>query len=103
MSLKQKAIVAVMPIALATLGMVSAGAKPHQFSAAATYKSKCASCHGAAADKKFDPTKSDDDLLQSVLKGKKPEKPPNMPAYETKGINADHGKQLVDYMKSLRH
>ena len=41
-------------------------------------------------------------VLFTVLKGKKPEKPPNMPAYEEKGINEDQAKALVAYMKSLK-
>jgi hypothetical protein len=32
----------------------------------------------------------------------KGEKPPSMPAYESKGINADQAKALLDYMKSLK-
>ena len=38
--------------------------------AAAFYASKCKMCHGAKADKNFDITgKTDDDLVQIVLKG----------------------------------
>jgi|SRR4030095_1177219 mono/diheme cytochrome c family protein len=70
---------------------------------AALYKSKCVACHGATAEKKFDATKSDEDLVQIVLKGKKAEKPPNMPAYEEKGITADQAKALVAFMKSQKH
>lgn len=70
--------------------------------AAATYKSKCAMCHGQKAEKKFDATMADDDLVQIVLKGKKAEKPPNMPGYEEKGMTADQAKALVTYMKSLK-
>lgn len=69
---------------------------------AALFKSKCVACHGATAEKKFDPTKADDELIQTVLKGRKLEKPPNMPAYEEKGITADQAKALVGYMKSLK-
>ena len=90
-------------ITLALIVVVSAGARPStvkQFDAAAKYK-QCVACHGAKAEKKFDATKSDDDLAQVILKGKKMEKPPHMPAYEAKGINADQAKALVAYMKSL--
>jgi mono/diheme cytochrome c family protein len=69
---------------------------------AALYKSKCFACHGATAEKKFDATKPADDLIQSVLKGKKMEKPPNMPGFEERGITADQAKALVDYMKSIK-
>ena len=71
--------------------------------AAALYKTKCVACHGATAEKKFDATKADDELIQSVLKGKKLEKPPNMPAFEERGITADQAKALVAFMKSQKH
>lgn len=71
--------------------------------AAALYKTKCFACHGATAEKKFDATKADDDLIQTLLKGKKMEKPPNMPGFEEKGITADQAKALVAFMKSQKH
>ena len=70
---------------------------------AALYKTKCFACHVATAEKKFDATKSDDELMQFVLKGKKMEKPPNMPAFEERGITADQAKTLVAFMKSQKH
>jgi mono/diheme cytochrome c family protein len=70
---------------------------------AALYKAKCFACHGATAEKKFDATKADDELIQTVLKGKKMEKPPHMPGYEEKGITADQAKALVAFMKSQKH
>lgn len=70
---------------------------------AALYKSKCFACHGATAEKKFDATKADDELIQTVLKGKKMEKPPHMPSYEEKGITADQAKALVVFMKLQKH
>ena len=69
---------------------------------AALFKSKCAACHGQTAEKKFDATKADDELIQTVLKGKKLEKPPNMPSYEEKGLTADQAKALVAFMKSQK-
>jgi len=69
---------------------------------AATYNGKCKMCHGATAEKKIDKTKADEEPIQTVLKGRKPEKPPNMPAYEEKGMTADQAKALVDYMKTLK-
>ena len=71
--------------------------------AAALYKAKCFACHGATAEKKFDATKADDDLIQTVLKGKKVEKPPNMPGFEEKGVTADQAKALVAFMKVQKH
>jgi mono/diheme cytochrome c family protein len=81
---------------------VPAKAGADDFDAAGTYKAKCVACHGAKAEKKFDATLTDDDLLQAVLKGKKMEKPPNMPAFEEKGITADQAKALIAYMKSIK-
>lgn len=73
-----------------------------QFDAAGTYKAKCVACHGAAADKRYDKTKADEPLIEAIMKGKKSEKPPNMPAYEEKGVTAEQAKALLDYMKSVR-
>jgi len=64
---------------------------------AATYKAKCAMCHGAKAEKAFDPAKQDAALTDAVLKGVKPK----MPAYDGK-LTADQAKGLVAYMKSIR-
>ena len=71
---------------------VRARASADDFDAAGTYKAKCFACHGAKAEKKLDSTFSDEQLVQVVLKGKKAEKPPNMPAFEEKGITADRPK-----------
>jgi len=101
-----KAIVMVITMALGVLGIASAGTQPStakDFDAAASYKSmKCATCHGAKAEKKFDAAKSDDEHVQIILKGKKLQKPPHMPGYEAKGVTADQAKALLAYMKSLR-
>jgi mono/diheme cytochrome c family protein len=79
------------------------GRTSSQDDSAALYKSKCFACHGATAEKKFDATKADDVLIETVLKGKKMEKPPNMPGYEEKGITADQAKALVAFMKLQKH
>ena len=69
---------------------------------AATYKTKCVACHGATAEKKFDATLAEAEMVKTILTGKKLEKPPNMPAYGEKGITEDQAKALAGYMKSLR-
>ena len=69
---------------------------------AAFYKAKCVACHGAKADKKFDPALTDDQHMDAILKGKKPEKPPNMSAYGDKGVTQEQAKALLDHMKQLR-
>ena len=103
MSLRTIGLGIAATISLALFGMVSVGSTGVEtFDAAKTYKGKCVACHGPKAEKKFDTAKSDDEHIQIILKGKKGEKPPNMPAYETKGVTADQAKALLDYMKSLR-
>ena len=86
----------------ATFVIASVPARTTDDDTAALYKTKCVACHRATAEKKFDATKTDDELIQSVLKGRKPEKPPNMPAFEERGITADQAKALVAFMKSLK-
>jgi mono/diheme cytochrome c family protein len=103
-SLQKISLVIVAPVTVASMIVISAGARTDTqkpFDAAAKYK-QCVACHGAKADKKFDPAKSDDEHVQVILKGKKMAKPPHMPGYESKGINAEQAKLLLDYMKSLR-
>ena len=96
------AFAAVVLAATFVVVSVRARASADDFDAAGTYKAKCFACHGAKAEKKFDTTVPDDALVQAVLKGKKAEKPPNMPGFEEKGITADQAKALVAYMKSIK-
>jgi mono/diheme cytochrome c family protein len=67
-----------------------------------TYKTKCVACHGQKAEKKFDSSLPDEQLIDIVIKGKKPEKTPNMPAFEEKGVTAEQAKALVEHMKQLK-
>lgn len=70
--------------------------------AAATYKAKCAMCHTATASKFFDTAKTDEELADTILKGKKGEKPPFMPAFAEKGITPEVTKELVALMRQLK-
>lgn len=101
--LKKLAFVLAGVMIAATFLIVSVPARTATDDDAALYKTKCFACHGATAEKKFDATKADADLIQTVLKGKKMEKPPNMPGFEEKGITADQAKALVAFMKSQKH
>lgn len=104
-TLKLMTLTTVVAMLVAGFALISAAARAgneQDFDASATYKAKCVACHGAAAEKKFDVTIADADLVQIVLKGKKGEKPPFMPAYEEKGINEEQAKTLVAHMKSLK-
>src|SRR5215470_18902021 len=105
MTWKTFAVCIAATILLTVLGIAPAGARNtslQDFDAAKTYKGKCVACHGPKADKKYDPAKPDDEQVQAILKGKKAEKPPNMPGYESKGITEDQAKALRDYMKTLK-
>src|SRR5438045_8644629 len=83
-------------------GIVRAQGEAQPSDPAAYYKAKCVACHGQKVEKKFDPTLTDEQYIDAILKGKKPEKPPNMPAYGEKGVTADQAKALLDHMKQLR-
>lgn len=89
-------------IAIFNTNSVRVTATPADDDAAATYKAKCAMCHSPKAEKSFDPAKTDDELVEIILKGKKAEKPPHMPGYEAKGMTKEQAKALVLYMKELR-
>lgn len=69
---------------------------------AATYKAKCAMCHTATAAKFFDAAKTDDQHVETILKGKKGEKPPYMPAFADKGITPEFAQALVAHMRQLK-
>jgi len=79
----------------------SSSAAVQDFDAAATFKAKCAMCHGQTAEKKFDATKADDVLEATILKGKD-DVTPKMPSYEAKGVTPEQAKALAAYMKSLK-
>ena len=104
-TLKMMTLTTVVAMLVAGFALISAAARvdtEQDFDAAAVYKAKCQVCHGAAAEKKFDVTLPDADLVQIVLKGKKGEKPPFMPAYGEKGVTEEQAKALVAFMKSLK-
>ncbi len=98
------AVIAACALALMLGMLVAAAARTEapQTEAEKTYATKCVACHGKKAEKKFDASLSDDQLVDAILKGKKAEKPPNMPAYGEKGVTAEQAKALVDYMKQLK-
>jgi mono/diheme cytochrome c family protein len=104
-TLKIMTIAAMLAAFFAAVAIVSAASRiavDDQFDAAATFKTKCVACHGQKAEKKFDSTLPDAQLIEIVMKGKKPEKPPNMPAYGEKGVTAEQATALVAYMKQLK-
>jgi mono/diheme cytochrome c family protein len=90
-------LLAMVLVSSASAPRVSAGSE-----ASDMFASKCAGCHGAKAEKRFNRGLPDGQLIDIVLKGKKVEKPPFMPAWGSKGISGAQAKALVSYMKSLR-
>ena len=95
-------IAALMLFTFVIVGIVRAQDEVQPSDPAAFYKAKCVACHGQKAEKKFDASLTDEQYLDAIMKGKKPEKPPNMPAYGEKGVTQDQAKALLDYMKQLR-
>jgi mono/diheme cytochrome c family protein len=71
----------------------------------ATYKSKCAACHGAAGEGKVGPalkgTKlSEDEMVALVTKGKEGKKAPHSKAMS--GLTEEQAKAVAQYVKSLK-
>ena len=95
-------IAAIFLMSVAFLSVTPAQGEAQPSDPAAYYKAKCQMCHGPKAEKKFDPALTDEQYIDVILKGKKPEKPPNMPAYGEKGVTADQAKALLEHMKQLR-
>ena len=96
------AAVAIFLFCVVFLSVAPAQGEAQPSDPAAYYKAKCQMCHGPKVEKKFDPALTDEQHLDAILKGKKGEKPPNMPAYGEKGVTAEQAKALLDYMKQLR-
>ena len=89
-------------LALGMLVIASAGTDVQPSDTAAYYKSKCVMCHGKKAEKKFNASLTDEQMVDAVLNGKKAEKPPHMPGYGAKGVSAEQAKALVEHMKHLK-
>ena len=96
------AIAAIFLFTMVFLSVAPAQSEVQPSDPVAFYKGKCVVCHGQKAEKKFDPALTDEQYLEAILKGKKPEKPPNMPAYGDKGVTEDQAKALLAHMKELR-
>jgi len=95
-------IAAIFLFGVVFLSVAPAQGEAQPSDPAAFYKAKCVACHGQKAEKKFDASLTDEQYIDAIMKGKKPEKPPNMPAYGEKGVTADQAKALLEHMKQLR-
>ena len=116
LSIKQLKTIVTGGMALSILALVvsvqtnSQAAGPMAADAAATFKAKCAGCHGMDGSGNTGPGKSmkvrdlrsadvqkqSDDQLSAVIAGGKGK----MPGY-AKSLGADTGKQLVAYVRKL--
>ena len=72
---------------------------------AATYKAKCAGCHGADGQGKVGPalkgsSLSADDIVTLLTKGNEAKKPPHKKAVS--GLAEADAKAVADYVKSLK-
>ena len=72
---------------------------------AATYKAKCASCHGAEGQGKVGPalkgtSLSADQITDLLTKGNDAKKAPHKKALPT--LSADDAKAVAEYVKSLK-
>ena len=93
--------VATVLILLLALIVWAQGEK-ESFQPAAYYKANCAECHGASAEKKFNPDLPEGQMNDSILNGAKAEDSRDMPAFAEKGIDEPKAKALIAYMKSIR-
>ncbi|HXJ85989.1 MAG TPA: cytochrome c [Candidatus Binatia bacterium] len=72
---------------------------------AATYKAKCASCHGPEGQGKVGPavkgtSLSSDQIVDLISKGNDAKKAPHKKALA--GLSADDAKAVADYVKTLK-
>lgn len=104
---KQLGTLTLVAALLAGTCLFSAPANADSAAGEATFKAKCAGCHGADGKGKeamktrdlssADVQKeSDADLSRTISEGK----PPKMPAYKT--LTPDQVKDLVGYIRSLK-
>ncbi len=108
MEMREKIAGAItVAVLLAGAGLFGSQAKADVAAAEATYKAKCAMCHGADAKGKesmktrdlgsADVQKQTDAELTNIITNGKP---PKMPAYKT--MTPDQVKDMVAYIRSLK-
>jgi len=96
------AAIAIFLFSMIFLSVAPAQGEAQPSDPAAYYKAKCQMCHGPKAEKKFDAALTEEQQLEAILKGKKVEKPPHMPAYGEKGVTPEQAKALLEHMKQLK-
>ena len=90
-------IVCALAVSLATPAFAADGA--------ATYKAKCAACHGPEGQGKVGPavkgsTQTADQITDLLVKGKDAKKVPHKKAVA--GVTAEDARAVADYVKTLK-
>jgi len=101
--LRTLTLVTAITIVVAAFALISAAARTRNtddFVAADTYKAKCVACHGAAAEKKFDATLSDADLVQIEAV---PSFPNQFSTYRNKDFATLKGVDLGFALRRVNH
>jgi len=75
--------------------------KPKPFDHETFYKKNCVGCHGSKAQKNFNPNLPEGQMIDAILNGLPMPEPPDMPAFSEKGLNEEHARALIAYMKSI--
>ena len=95
------------PLVLILVVAMSASLALPAFAAdgAATYKAKCAGCHGAEGQGKVGPalkgtSLTADQINDLLTKGNDAKKPPHKKALA--GVSADDAKAVADFVKTLK-
>jgi cytochrome c553 len=96
------AIFALPLLAMAVFNTNTIRVTSAQTDAATTYKTKCAACHSPKAEKFYNSETPEAQQIETIMKGKKGEKPPYMPGFEAKGMTADEAIALAGYRKQLK-
>jgi Cytochrome C oxidase, cbb3-type, subunit III len=66
------------------------------------YQRTCRECHGDSANQPFYQRLSESEMVQTILKGRMMDKPPDMPAFEEKGVTPEQARELALFMQELR-
>ncbi len=98
MEMVKPAVLALTLLAFSSLGLA-------QEDGAATYKSKCAACHGPNGEGKIGPalkgtSVSADDIVAMLTKGNEAKKAPHKKALA--GLTEAQAKAVAGYVKSLK-
>lgn len=95
----------IKPAVLVLALLAFSGISFAQDDGAATYKSKCAACHGAGGEGKVGPalkgtSLSEDDIVAVLTKGNDAKKAPHKKAIA--GLTEAQAKAVAGYVKSLK-